>query len=91
MSGWDLGATVALLFALLAAPLGGPDVAAFLLLVLAVAVVVALRVDDVVLRAGRAGPRVDERALHGAFRRQSAPDAPGRPRPRAPGMGPRPV
>ncbi|MGQ4599369.1 DUF6412 domain-containing protein [Nocardia sp. R6R-6] len=32
------------------------------------------------------GPRRDEQRLRGAFRRQSAPDTPGRPRrPRAPG------
>ncbi|MGY4098219.1 DUF6412 domain-containing protein [Nocardia sp. R16R-3T] len=32
------------------------------------------------------GPQRDERRLRGAFRRQSAPDTPGRPRrPRAPG------
>jgi hypothetical protein len=33
------------------------------------------------------GPRHEERRLRGAFRRQSAPDSPGRPRqPRAPGQ-----
>jgi len=31
------------------------------------------------------GPTVDEQRLRGAFRRQSQPDTPGRPRPRAPG------
>ncbi|WP_051407219.1 DUF6412 domain-containing protein [Nocardia sp. CNY236] len=34
---------------------------------------------------GAAGPRREEKLLRGAFRRQSAPDTPGRPRPRAPG------
>ncbi|MFR9749523.1 hypothetical protein ACL02S_00650 [Nocardia sp. 004] len=35
------------------------------------------------------GPRRDERRLRGAFRRQSAPHTPGRPRrPRAPGQVP---
>ncbi|NUP29139.1 MAG: hypothetical protein HOQ36_15380 [Nocardia sp.] len=35
------------------------------------------------------GPARDERRLRGAFRRQSAPDTPGRPRlPRAPGQVP---
>lgn len=34
------------------------------------------------------GPADDERCLHGAFRRHSSPDTPGRPgRPRAPGLG----
>lgn len=33
----------------------------------------------------------DERRLHGAFRCQSSPDAPGRPRPRAPGRSARPA
>lgn len=37
------------------------------------------------------GPVGEERCLHGAFRSQSSPDAPGRPRPRAPGNGPRPA
>lgn len=38
-----------------------------------------------------AGPARDERRLHGAFRCQSSPDAPGRPRPRAPGRSARPT
>jgi hypothetical protein len=37
------------------------------------------------------GPVADERRLHGAFRRLTSPDSPGRPRPRAPGAGLRPV
>lgn len=37
------------------------------------------------------GPAHDERRLHGAFRCQSNPDAPGRPRPRAPGRSARPA
>ncbi|MGH3321154.1 MAG: DUF6412 domain-containing protein [Streptosporangiaceae bacterium] len=36
-------------------------------------------------------PEADERCLRGAFRRQSRPDTPGRPRPRAPGRDPRPA
>ena len=38
-----------------------------------------------------AGLISDERRLHGSFRRLSSPDTPGRPRPRAPGAGFRPV
>lgn len=38
------------------------------------------------------GPADDERCLHGAFRRHSNPDTPGRPgRPRAPGQDHRPA
>ncbi|HEX6446913.1 MAG TPA: DUF6412 domain-containing protein [Streptosporangiales bacterium] len=37
------------------------------------------------------GPAHDERRLHGAYRCQSSPDAPGRPRPRAPGRSARPA
>lgn len=33
------------------------------------------------------GPAADERCRRGVFRRQSNPDTPGRPRPRAPGHG----
>ncbi|WP_369123103.1 DUF6412 domain-containing protein [Nocardia amamiensis] len=39
-------------------------------------------------RAVGAGPQRDEQRLRGAFRRQSAPDTPGRPHPRAPGRVP---
>jgi hypothetical protein len=35
--------------------------------------------------ASSAGPVADTRCLRGAFRRQTSPDTPGRPRPRAPG------
>ena len=91
MSGWNVGAVLALAFALLGAPVGTVELAAFALLVLAVVVMVALRIDDVVARIGHTGPWNGERALHGAFRRQSAPDVAGRPRPRAPGAGPRPA
>lgn len=38
-----------------------------------------------------AGPVGQERCLRGSFRPQSSPDAPGRPRPRAPGNGRRPA
>jgi len=38
-----------------------------------------------------AGPVAAERRLHGAFRRVSSPDTPGRPQPRAPGAGSRPA
>ena len=37
------------------------------------------------------GPVAAERRLHGAFRRVSSPDTPGRRRPRAPGAGSRPA
>ena len=37
------------------------------------------------------GPVAAERRLHGAFRRASSPDTPGRPQPRAPGVGSRPA
>ncbi|AOW92265.1 hypothetical protein BFN03_04845 [Rhodococcus sp. WMMA185] len=41
------------------------------------------------LTASVSGPHGEERRLRGAFRRQSAPDTPGRPRrPRAPGQVP---
>lgn len=67
----------------------GATVAALLLLGL------ALRDGGGRLRALRLatvnGPAHDERRLHGAFRCQSSPDAPGRPRPRAPGRSARPV
>lgn len=35
--------------------------------------------------ASSTGPVADTRCLRGAFRRQTSPDTPGRPRPRAPG------
>lgn len=62
----------------------------------AVAVAVLLGLADHGLRSGlhrpaesATGPSRDERRLRGAFRRQSAPDTPGRPRlPRAPGQVP---
>ena len=37
------------------------------------------------------GAIAEERRLHGAFRRLSSPDTPGRPRPRAPGAGSAPA
>ncbi len=37
------------------------------------------------------GPVADEENLRGSFRRQSSPDAAGRPRPRAPGQSRRPA
>ncbi|MGW5384135.1 DUF6412 domain-containing protein [Nocardia sp. NPDC003963] len=62
----------------------------------AVAVAVLLGLAEHGLRSGvrrparsATGPAHDERRLRGAFRRQSAPDTPGRPRlPRAPGQVP---
>ncbi|MEU1986041.1 DUF6412 domain-containing protein [Nocardia sp. NPDC019395] len=60
----------------------------------AVAVLVAIAGRDSVsqlhsLITAAAGPPREEKRLRGAFRRQSAPDTPGRPRlPRAPGRVP---
>ncbi|CAM2771909.1 DUF6412 domain-containing protein [Prescottella defluvii] len=61
-------------------------------LVVAVAAVAALvlvwRADDLIFGLGRTtrGPTGEEKRLRGAFRRHSHPDAPGRRRPRAPGL-----
>ena len=57
-----------------------------------VAIVAALALytvgfDAVLRTAPTTGPSSDERCLRGSFRRQSSPDAPGRPQPRAPGNG----
>jgi hypothetical protein len=59
------------------------------------AALVALALMSLTLRHARAaaplftasssGPASDTRCLRGSFRRQSSPDTPGRPRPRAPG------
>ncbi|WP_407445973.1 DUF6412 domain-containing protein [Rhodococcus sp. (in: high G+C Gram-positive bacteria)] len=47
------------------------------------------RTDDLLFGLSRTprGPTVAEQRLRGAFRRQSRPDTPGRPRSRAPGPG----
>jgi hypothetical protein len=61
---------------------------------IAVAVIVAIAGRGAVsqlrsLTATAVGPPREEKRLRGAFRRQSAPDTPGRPRrPRAPGQVP---
>lgn len=73
-------------------PLGSSGSAAVLGTAIAVFVVAALATSSkyelLQLRAVAAtGPSDDERCLRGAFRRQSSPDAPGRPQPRAPGIG----
>ncbi|MDI9914977.1 hypothetical protein B2J88_00255 [Rhodococcus sp. SRB_17] len=79
--------------ALLAAPpLSSSGSAAVLGTAIAVFVVAALSASPMYealqLRAvSSQGPSGDERCLRGAFRRQSSPDAPGRPQPRAPGIG----
>ncbi|MGW0183267.1 DUF6412 domain-containing protein [Nocardia sp. NPDC003345] len=69
-------------------PAGAVGAAVTVLVVLAF----AARRAAVRLRAGiatAAGPPREDRRLRGAFRRQSAPDTPGRPRlPRAPGRVP---
>ncbi|MFI5716351.1 DUF6412 domain-containing protein [Nocardia sp. NPDC051750] len=60
----------------------------------AVAVLIAIAGRDSIsqlhaLTTAAVGPPREERRLRGAFRRQSAPDTPGRPRlPRAPGQVP---
>ena len=77
----------------LAAALAAPDDSRALLaglvvaMVAAAALVLAWRADNLIFGLGRTtrGPTSDEQRLHGAFRRQSHPDTPGRPRPRAPG------
>ncbi|MGC0362470.1 hypothetical protein ABH922_000454 [Rhodococcus sp. 27YEA15] len=81
------------LVTLLALPsLGSPGGAAVLGTAVAVLVVTALstapKYELLALHAVSAGgPSGDERCLRGAFRRQSRPDVPGRPQPRAPGSG----
>ena len=62
--------------------------------ILTIAVLVAFAARSPSLTLGSAvgsGPVSDERRLHGAFRRVSNPDTPGRPRPRAPGWVVRPA
>jgi hypothetical protein len=92
-------ALLPLLLMLLAVPdLAGQGhtalVSATVVLLVASAVAVAGRRGPLVLAGFPAarGPAGDERCLHGAFRRHSNPDTPGRPgRPRAPGQGHRPA
>ncbi|KAA0019457.1 DUF6412 domain-containing protein [Antrihabitans cavernicola] len=59
--------------------------AAVALLVVAVVVTHGSRRELLALFTSSTGPEHSERCLRGAFRRQSSPDAPGRPLPRAPG------
>lgn len=94
-----LAALLPLLLILLGVPdLAGPShaalVSATVVLLIAAAVAVSGRGDLLVIAGFTAarGPADDERCLHGAFRRHSNPDTPGRPgRPRAPGRGHRPA
>ncbi|NKY35035.1 hypothetical protein HGA13_18435 [Nocardia speluncae] len=70
-----------------------PDTRALLLAGLLVVVTVAVaylvvsRAEDLLFGQCRTvrGPTAEEQRLRGTFRRQSHPDAAGRPRPRAPG------
>lgn len=57
-------------------------------LVAVAALVLIWRADDLMFGLCRTtrGPTSEERRLRGAFRRHSHPDAPGRPRSRAPGL-----
>lgn len=73
-------------------PLGSSGSAAVLGTAIAVFVVAALATSSKyellqLCAVSATGPSDDERCLRGAFRRQSSPDAPGRPQPRAPGIG----
>ncbi|MDI9898986.1 DUF6412 domain-containing protein [Rhodococcus sp. IEGM 1409] len=73
-------------------PLGSSGSAAVLGTAIAVFVVAALATSAKyellqLCAVSATGPSDDERCLRGAFRRQSSPDAPGRPQPRAPGIG----
>lgn len=94
-----LAALLPLLLVLLAVPdLTGHGhaalVSATVVLLVASAVAVSGRRQLLVIAgfASTTGPADDERCLHGAFRRHSNPDTPGRPgRPRAPGPGHRPA
>lgn len=88
---------LSLAFALAVAPQAHADAGAvsvaLALLLLSSLVLVAAARDAVAVctPAVAGGPARDERCLHGSFRHQSSPDAPGRPRPRAPGAGHRPA
>ncbi|MEV0045612.1 DUF6412 domain-containing protein [Nocardia rhamnosiphila] len=74
------------------AGINGPATAVGAAVAVAVVIVVACRVSVSqlpALTATAGGPPREEKRLRGAFRRQSAPDTPGRPRrPRAPGQAP---
>ncbi|WP_092806463.1 DUF6412 domain-containing protein [Rhodococcus globerulus] len=73
-------------------PLGSSGSAAVVGTAIAVFVVAALATSPrsellQLFARSSSGPARDERCLRGSFRRQSSPDAPGRPQPRAPGIG----
>ena len=77
-------------------PAGSGNIAlvAMLAAVCTIAAVLAFTARGSILLAHNSlanGPVAAERRLHGAFRRVSSPDTPGRPRPRAPGAVPRPA
>lgn len=88
---------LSLVFALAVAPqahadAGSVGVALAVLVLASLALVAASRDALTTLAPAVTGrPAGDERCLHGSFRHQSSPDAPGRPRPRAPGAGHRPA
>ena len=89
-------ALLSLLLVLFAAPalIGPPDLAALgvaLVVLVAAALLHGTGVTPLAWAARHRGPDDDERQLRGAFRRQSSPDAAGRPRPRAPGTGLQPA
>lgn len=84
-------ATLALVVATTAGG-SGPSTAVGAAVVLAIVIALAGRGAALPLRipvTAASGPPSEEQRLRGAFRRQSAPDTPGRPRlPRAPGPVP---
>lgn len=89
-------ALLTLLLVLFAAPALSvpPDFTALgmaLVVLVAAALLWGARVVTPARTAGHRGLDGDERQLRGAFRRQTSPDTAGRPRPRAPGTGLRPV
>lgn len=91
-----LSFTALLAVAPTADPTGSGEVAlmAALAAVCTIAAVLAFAARGSILLAQHSfanGPVAAERRLHGAFRRVSSPDTPGRPRPRAPGAGYRPA
>lgn len=84
-------ALITTLAALLVLPVDGPGSVTALgtAAALALATGLLLRAPRTVLPVPRAvrapgAPAEDERCRRGSFRRQTSPDAPGRPRPRAP-------
>lgn len=76
-----------LLSVVLAAPAGPLDLALVVFVAVAALAVLSGRIDRPGLHAFELGGLRcgEERHLRGSFRRQHRPDAPGRPRPRAPG------